>query len=127
MIFRKKRLSRPIPYYHNSTSTRRIIRDIELNPGPENLKKYPKDKLQRKPSQTATCETCNKTIQTNTKRLSCIYCKNETHLLRSISYNIKITDSRTPAIWMCTKCYFRELLFASLRGIEDINENTDLP
>ena len=31
------------------------------------------------------------------------------HLLCSNSYNIKITDSRTPAIWTCSKFYFREL------------------
>ena len=43
-IFRRKRLSRTIPYYHNSISARRIILsgDIELTPGPENPKKYPK-------------------------------------------------------------------------------------
>ena len=42
-------------------------------------------------------------------------------------YNIKITDSSTPAIWACSKCYFRELPFVSLRDIQDVNENTDLP
>ena len=103
--------------------TQAILFRIELNLEPENLKKYPK----RKQSQTATCETCHKTIRTNTKRLSCIYCKNEIHLLRSSSYNIKITDSKTPATSKCSQCYFRELSFASLRYIEDVNENTDLP
>ena len=100
-IFRRKRSSRSIPYYHNSTSALT--------------------------SQAATCETCNKTIRTNTKRLSCIYCNNKTHLLCSSSYNIKITNSRTVAIWTCSKSCFRELPFASLRDIEDVNKNTDLP
>ena len=128
-IFRRKRSSRSIPYYHNSTSALRIILsgDIELNPGLENPKKYPIGKPQRKPSQAATCETCNKTIRTNTKRLSCICCNNKTHLLCSSSYNIKITNSRTSAIWMCSKSCFRELPFASPRDIEDANKNTDLP
>ena len=112
---RRKPLSIPIPYYHNSTSAGRIIfsGDIELNSGPKNPMKYPKGTSQRKPSQTAVCET-------NTKWLSCIYCRNETHLLCSSSYNIKIKDSRTPAIWTCSKCYFRELPFAFLRDIEDV-------
>ena len=35
-------------------------------------------------------------------------------------YNIQITNSRTPAMWICRKCYFRELPFASLRHIEDV-------
>ena len=48
---------------------------------PKILKKIPKGKPQRKPSQAATCETCNKTIRTNTKQLSCIYCKNETYFM----------------------------------------------
>ena len=68
-----------------------------------------------------------KTIRTNTKRLSCIYYKNKTYLLCSSLYNIKITDSRAPAIWTCSKCYFRELSFISLRDIECVNESTDLP
>ena len=55
-----------------------------------------------------------------------MYFKDEAHLLYSNSYNVKITDSRTPAIWTCSKCYFRELPFAFLRDIED-DENTDLP
>ena len=90
-ISRRKRLSTPIPYYHKSTSAQRFILsgDIKLNL---------KGKSQRKPSQAETCKTCNKTIRTNTKRLLCIYCKNETHLSCSSSYEIMITDSRTPAI-----------------------------
>ena len=126
---KKKRLSRTFPYYHNSTSAQRIMLsgDIELNPGHENSKKYCKDRSQRKPSQALICKTCNKTIRTNTKRLSSIYCKNEANLLCSNSYNIKIMDSKTPVILTCSKCYFRELPFGSPRGIEDLNENTDLP
>ena len=126
---KKKRFSRTFPYYHNSTSAQRIMLsgDIELNPGHENSKKYCKDRSQRKPSQALICKTCNKTIRTNTKRLSSIYCKNEANLLCSNSYNIKIMDSKTPVILTCSKCYFRELLFGSPRGIEDLNENTDLP
>ena len=83
-VFRRKWLSRPILCYHNSTLTQRIIVSgyIEPNPGPENLKKYPERKPQRKPSQNAMCETF---MRTNTKRLSCIYCKNGTHLLYSSS------------------------------------------
>ena len=38
-----------------------------------------------------------------------------------------ITGSRTPAIRTCSKCYFRELPFASPRDIEDVNKNTDVP
>ena len=49
------------------------------------------------------------------------------HLLYSSLYNTKITDSKTPAIWTCSKVYFRELTFASLRDIDDVKENTDLP
>ena len=56
--------------------------DIELNARSENPKKYPKDKPQRKPSQAATCETGNKTVRTSTKRLSYIYCKNETSFMQ---------------------------------------------
>ena len=126
---KKKQLSRTFPYYHNSTSAQRIMLsgDIELNPGHENSKKYCKYRSQRKPSQALICKTCNKTVRTNTKRLSSIYCKNEADLLCSNSYNIKIMDSKTPAILTCSKCYFRELPFSSLRGIEDLHENTDLP
>ena len=61
------------------------------------------------------------------KRLSCIYCKNETHLLCSSSYNTMITDSRTPAIWTCSKCYLEEISFASLRDIKNVKKITDLP
>ena len=64
-IFRRKRLSRPIPYYHSSTSTRRIILfgEIKPNPKPKNLKKYPIVKLRIK-QRAATRKTCNKTILT---------------------------------------------------------------
>ena len=81
------------------------------------------------PKAKPSCNVRNfkKTIRTNTKRLSCIYYKNETYLLCSSLYNIKITDSRAPAIWTCSKCYFRELSFISLRDIECVNESTDLP
>ena len=43
-IFRRKQLSKPIPYYHNSTSARRIILsgDMELKTGPEILRNIPK-------------------------------------------------------------------------------------
>ena len=49
-IFRRKGLSRLIPYYHNSISTQRIMLsgDIKLTPGPENPKKCRKRKPQRK-------------------------------------------------------------------------------
>ena len=83
-IFRRKQLSRPIPYYYNSTLARRIILsgDIKLNPGPENSRKYPKGKPQRKTNRAAACETYNETIRTNTKQLSCISCKNETSFMQ---------------------------------------------
>lgn len=38
---------------------------------------------------------------------------------------MKITESRTPAIWTTSKCYFRELLFAFLKDIENVNKNAD--
>ena len=79
--------------------------DKKLNLEAENPTKYPKGKPQRKTSQAATCEICNKTIRTRHEKTVMYYGKNETHLLCSNSYNIKIADSRTPAIWTC-KCYY---------------------
>ena len=59
-ISRRKQLSRPIPYYHNSTPARRMILsgDIELNPRPENPRKYPKGKTQRKQNQAKRAMNC---------------------------------------------------------------------
>ena len=90
-ISRRKRLSTPIPYYHKSTLAQRFILsgDIKLTL---------KVNLKESQAKLKRVKLYDKTIRTNTKRLSCIYCKNETHLLCSSSYEIMITDSRTPAI-----------------------------
>ena len=59
-IFRRKRISRPISYYHNSTSAQRIILsgDIELNPGPEYPNTYSKGKPQKKAKPGCNLRNC---------------------------------------------------------------------
>ena len=49
-IFRRKRVSRPIPYYHNSTSARRMILsgDLDLTLEPKILRNIPKVNLKER-------------------------------------------------------------------------------
>ena len=97
-IFKRKQLSRPIPYYHNSTLARRIILsgDIELNPEPQNLKKHPKVKPQKSKSKVQRAKLAIKLYQL-TRKDRHVYIVKMKHICRickySSSYNIKITNS----------------------------------
>ena len=90
-----RKSSKPVFYYNKSSATHRLILsvDTETNPGqvyPDNQQTKPKsDRLS-----SSICKLCNKTIQINSKRLMCIYCRSLVHLkcnsLKAI-LNIKIS------------------------------------
>ena len=39
--------------------------------------------------------------------------------------NIKISNSHISGIWACSKCYFKDLLFANLQDINQINDRDE--
>ena len=103
-IFKRKQLSRPV----DPTIPRNI---------PKVNFKESKSKMQRPKPAIKLYELTQKDFHVSIVKMK--------YLLCNISFNIKITDSRTPAIWTCSKCYFRELPFVFLRDIKDVNEHTN--
>lgn len=117
------RHSRPIIYYNNAFTTQKVILsgDIETNLGQtkkSNLWKHSRQRIS-----FATCVSCKKPVHSRANRLMCSYCKTLTYLIRSKLH--KILSSYRSASWICSKYYFKELLFASLRDINQVNEKDE--
>ena len=76
-----RKSSKPVPYYHNSSTTMRLLLsgDIESNPGPINLTESNRNRKQNK-SFPSFCQEWNKTVKANSKHLLCIHCNNLVHL-----------------------------------------------
>ena len=91
----------------NSTASFCLILsgDIELNPGPG----LPAPK----------CDSCNKTVRSNQKRVLCDSCLNVTH---AICADMKhhIVNSRIPGHWTCPNCLHHVLPFFN---VQDLNES----
>ena len=115
-----RRSSKPVPYYHNSSATMRLLLsgDIESNPGPVNLTESKRNRKQNKyfPS---LCQKCNKTVKANSKRLLCIHCNSLVHL-KCISTNAtKRLNSYNPQRWICYRCYLKELPFFNTQNLSE--------
>ena len=72
-----RRSSKPVPYYHNSSATMRLLLsgNIESNLGPVNSTESNRNRKQNK-SFPSFCQECNKTVKANSKRLLCIHYNN---------------------------------------------------
>ena len=85
-------VSKPVLYYRNSTSTKRLwlSGDIELNPGPSSTTskvKKPVMNAQIKNHQAPVCDKYKKTIRNNSIKVLYIHCKNSIHLKRNTLKN----------------------------------------
>ena len=116
-----RKSSKPVLYY-NSSATHRLIlsRVIKKYPGPAN-----RDNQQTKPKsdhlRSSTCDLCNKTVRTNSKKLMCIHCKSLLHLQCStLKAILIIKKSRKAYQWVCESCHFKELPFSGVREFHGI-------
>ena len=77
-----KRYRAPVLHYANSVKSFNVIlsSDIEKNLGPG--------------SHPVKCDTCEKTIRSNSKKTYCTVCRNVTHL-KCITLNKKISSNLT--------------------------------
>ena len=107
-----RRLSKPVPYYHNSSATMRLLlsADIESNPGlvkpTESNRNCKKNK-----SFASFCQECNKTVKANSRRLLCIHCNNLVYLKRIDTNSTTRLKSYDPQRWICCRFYLKELPF----------------
>ena len=107
-----RRLSKPVPYYHNSSATMRLLlpADIESNPGlvipTESNRNCKKNK-----SFASFCQECNKTVKANSKRLLCIHCNNLVQLKFIGTNSAKRLKSYDLQRSICCRCYLKELQF----------------
>ena len=99
-----KRSKSRVLYYSNSTASFQLVLsgDIELNPGPG--LRAPK------------CDSCNKTVKSNQKRLVCEQCFNVTHA-KCVNMKHHIANSKVPCNWICNNCTHRVLPFFNLKEI----------
>ena len=97
-----RRSSKPVPYYHYSSATMRLLLsgDIESNPGPVNPTESKRNCKQNK-SFPSFCQECNKTVKANSKRLLCIHCNNLVHLKFMGTNSTKRLKSYYPQRWIC--------------------------
>ena len=100
-----KRSRLPITYYSNSIATFNLVLsgDIEVNPGPG----LPSPK----------CETCDKTVRINQKRVVCEKCYNFNHASCVNMLHLNIA-SRTPCHWTCSNCLHLSLPFSNQIDME---------
>ena len=98
-----KRYRAPVLHYANSVKSFNVIlsSDIEKNLGPG--------------SHPVKCDTCEKTIHSNSKKTYCTVCRNVTHLKR-ITSNKKISCNLTQD-WMCSTCIQSTLPFSKVREL----------
>ena len=75
--------------------------DIEKSPGPG--------------SHPVKCDTCEKTILSNSRKTYCTVCCKVTHL-KCITSNKKISSNLTQD-WMCSTCFRRFLPFSKVRDL----------
>ena len=122
-----RRSSKPVPYYHNSSATIRLLLfgDIESSPGPVNPIQSNRNRKQNKFFSSLRQE-CNKTVKTNYKRLLCIHCNNLFHLKYIGTNSKKRLKSHDPQRWICYRCYLKELPFFNTQNLlEEIISITD--
>ena len=98
-----KRCKASVLYYANSVKCFNIILcgDIEKNPGPG--------------SHPLKCDTCEKTIHSNSKKTYCTVCCNVTHL-KYITLNKNIPSNLTQD-WMCSTCIQSTLPFSKVKDL----------
>ena len=98
-----KRCKAPVLLYANSVKSFNVIlsSDIEKSLGPG--------------SHPVKCDTCEKTIRSNSKKTYCTVCRNVTHLKR-ITSNKKISCNLTQD-WMCSTCIQSTLPFSKVRDL----------
>ena len=104
-----KRCKAPVLSYANSVKSFNIILsgDIEKNPGPG--------------SQPVKCDTCEKTIRSNSKKTYCTVCRNVTHL-KCITSNKKISSNLTQD-WTCSTCIQSTLPFSKVRDLHVLDSS----
>ena len=115
-----RRSSKPVPYYHNSSATIRLLLfgDIESNPGPVNPIPSNRNRKQNKFFSSFSQE-CNKIVKANYKRLLCIHCNNLFHLKYIGTNSKKRLKSRDPQRWICYRCYLKELPFFNTQNLSE--------
>ena len=104
-----KRCKAPVLYYANSVKSFNIILsgDIEKSPGPG--------------SHPAKCDTCEKTILSNSRKTYCTVCRKVTHL-KCITSNKKISSNLTRD-WMCSTCFHHFLPFSKVRDLHVLDSS----
>ena len=107
---RRKWASSRLMYYNNSTATFCLLLkcgDIEMNPGPDAIKRSSQSRKQSAPR----CTKCEKVVAKNHKRCICTKCFDVTHAKCSASIDPKYVSSSTPKQWVCPKCILSLLPF----------------
>lgn len=102
----RRKWTSPIQYYPNSTNTFRLLisGDVETNPGP------------------TSCQTCNKTVKINSKRVECEVCLSLNHQRCIKGTVFCIPNSRIPAKWTCPACLLISLPFRCVRDIDVLSQ-----
>ena len=128
-IVRRKLLSRPIPYYHNSTSAWRIKLpgDMELNDGPENPNKHSKGKPWKSQDRRLQFPKFARKLYELTRNDCHVYIVKTKRIFYTAVHITLWWRMWGLLLWTYCECYFRELPFASLSDIKDVKENSDLP
>ena len=115
-----RRSSKPVPYYHNSSATMRLLLsgDIKSNTGPVNPTESNRNRKQNK-SFRSFCQECNKTVKANSKSPLCIHCNNLVHLKCIGTNSTKRLKSHDPQRWICYRCYLKELPFFNTQNLSE--------
>ena len=95
--------------------------DIKSNPGQVNATESNRNRKQNK-SFPSFCQECSKTVKANSKHLLCIHYNNLVYL-KCIGTNstkrLKVIRSATVDIWICYRCYLKELLFFNTQNLSE--------
>ena len=95
--------------------------DIKSNPGQVNVTESNRNRKQNK-SFPSFCQECSKTVKANSKHLLCIHCNNLVYL-KCIGTNstkrLKVIRSATMDIWICYRCYLKELPFFNTQNLSE--------
>ena len=115
-----RRSSKPVPYYHNSSATMRLLLsgNIDSNPGPVNPTESNRNRKQNK-SFPSFCQECNKTAKANSKCLLCIHCSNLVHLKCIGTNSTKRLKSYDPQRWIYCRYYLKELPFFNTQNLSE--------
>ena len=72
-------------------------------------------------SHPVKCDTCDKTIRSNSKKTYCTVCRNITHL-KCVTPNKKILSNLTQD-WMCSTCIQNILPFSKVRDLHVLDSS----